>query len=258
MAFDTRIYSGHALACSPLPSQYFGNTREPFTLIVAGQKFYIIMSPKDHLTVYKNPNVLTFDGFIRDLYTTCGMSKDGIRKMWQAQSAMKHEKPTEVHLGHGIHREQLHPGSHLEDITVVYMREIERRLRWDKVPDSPSNARPGKMVSLYEWCADVLGNASIQALYGNALLELEPLLLQYFYAFDSESWKLTFQLPPLLAKRMHDAKDSARAAYVSYFRLPQEKRPGTCYYLRAVEERQRKSGMTDEDIGIAALMFFWG
>ena len=216
------------------------------------------MLPKDHSTVYKNPNVLTFDGFIRDLYTTFGMSKDGIRKMWQVQSAKGQESPIEVHLGQGIHREQLHPGSHLEDITVVYMREIDQRLRWERIPDSPSNTRPGKTVSLYEWCADVLGNATIQALYGNALLELEPRLLQYFYAFDSESWKLAFQLPPFLAKRMHDAKDSARAAYVSYFQLPQEKRPGTCHYLRGVEEKQRQSGMTDEDIGIAAQMFFWG
>lgn len=237
---------------------YFGNTREPFTLTVAGQKFYILMSPKDHLTVYKNPTVLTFDGFIRDLYTTFGMSKDGIQKMWQAQSAKVQDKPIEVHLGQGIHREQLHPGSHLEDITVVYLREIEQRLRWDRIPDLVTNTRPEKVVSLYEWCAEVLGNATIQALFGNALLDLEPRLLEYSYTFDSESWKLTFQLPPLLAKRMHDAKDQSRAAYISYFKTPPEKRPGTCYYLRGVEKKQRQAGMTDEDIGIAAQMFFWG
>lgn len=216
------------------------------------------MSPKDHSTVYKNPNVLTFDGFIRDLYTAFGMSKTGVQKMWQAQSAKVQDKSTEVHLGQGIHREQLHPGSHLEDLTVVYLREIEQRLRWTKVPDLSSNARPEKVVSLYEWCAEVLGNATIQAFYGNALLDLEPRLLEYFYAFDSESWKLTFQLPPLFAKRMHDAKGRSKTAYISYFQLPPEKRPGTCYYLRGVEEKQRQTGMTDEDIGIAAQMFFWG
>ena len=216
------------------------------------------MSPKDHLTVYKNPTTLTFDGFIRDLYTTFGMSKEGISKMWQAQVSTVGDKSKQVHLGQGIHREQLHPGRHLDDLTAVYLGEIEQSLHWNRIPDlSPHNAQ-AKVVSLWEWCADVLGNAATQALYGNVLLDLEPDLLENFYAFDSESWKLTFQLPRMFAKRMHDAKDKSRDAYIRYFQLPAEKRPGTCHYLRCVEEKQRQVGMTDEDIGVAAQMFFWG
>ena len=57
---------------------------------------------------------------------------------------------------------------------------------------------------------------------------------------------------------MHDAKYRSRAAYISYFQLPPEKRVGTCYYLRGVEKKRRQAGMTDEDIGIAAQIFFWG
>ena len=141
---------------------------------------------------------------------------------------------------------------------MVYLRETEQRLRWDRVPDLWSIARPEKVVSLHEWCADILGNATVQALFGSALLGLEPRLLEYFRIFDSERLKLTFQLPPLFAKRMHNAIDRSRVAYVNYFQLPSEKRPGTCHYLRGVEEKQRQAGMTDEDIGIAAQMFFWG
>ena len=70
--------------------------------------------------------------------------------------------------------------------------------------------------------------------------------------FDSESWKLTFQLPPLLARRMHIAKDKGRGAFIRYFQLPAEKRPGTCYYLRTVEAKQRQAGMNGRDFGIAA------
>ncbi len=216
------------------------------------------MSPKDHSTVYKHSTILTFDGCIRDLYTTFGMSKDGIKKMWQSQLSEVQEKPIQVHLGQDIHREQLHPGSHLEDITEVYLREIEQRLRWDRIPDLSSNTGTKKVVSLNEWFAEVLGNATIQAFFGNALLDLEPRLLEHFYTFDSESWKLTFQLPPFFAKRMYEAKDQSRAAYISYFQLPTGKRPPTCHYLRGVEEKRRQAGMTDEDIGIAAQMFFGG
>ena len=223
------------------------------------------MSPKDMSTVYKNITTLTFDGFIRDLYTTFGMSKDGIRLMWQAQSPEGKETAgssshRQYHLGEGVHRQQLHPGDQLEDITSKYLDVIRRRLSWDEIPDnaaSPSTEKK-KIVSLYSWCAAVLGNATIQALFGSALLEIEPRLLEYFSIFDEESWKLTFQLPLLLAKRMHAAKDSSRKAYVRYFQLPSEKRAGACHYIRTVEAKQRQAGMNDRDIGIAAQMFFWG
>lgn len=223
------------------------------------------MSPKDMSTVYKNTTTMTFDGFIRDLYTTFGMSKEGIKKMWQSSHPKPQDdkgprKGQQIHLGQGVHRQQLHPGDQLEDISAKYVYEIERQLLWENIPNDPTSA-PGKsqkFVDLYDWCAVVLGNAAIQALFGNALLELEPRLLEYFYIFDSESWKLTFQLPPLLAKRMHTAKDKSRTAYVRYFQLPLEQRQGTCHYIRTVETKQRRAGMSERDIGIAAQMFFWG
>ena len=245
-------------------SRYFGKTREPFALTIAGQKMYFIMSPKDMAAVYKNTTTLTFDGFIRDLYTTFGMSKDGIRLMWQTRSTDSLDTSTpnvkQYHLGEGVHREQLHPGPQLEDITAKYLEQIQQQLVWSHIPASTYSlkGKESKMVMLYDWCADVLGHAAMNALYGDGLLQLEPRLLEYFYTFDQESWKLTFQLPPLFARDMHTAKDNARQAYIRYFQLPQEKRSQACHYLRTVEAKQRQAGMSDNDIGIAAQMFFWG
>lgn len=56
-------------------------------------------------------------------------------------------------------------------------------------------------MNLYDWCADVLGHAAIHALFGDTLLGFEPRALEYSYNFDEESWKLTFQLPPLFAQK---------------------------------------------------------
>ena len=216
-------------------------------------------------TVYKAVTTLTFDGFIRDLYTTFGMSKEGIRLMWQAHPSRPQDNAElpnsqQSHLGQGVHRQQLHTGDQLDDITAKYLDQIQQRLRWEEISNmakSPSTEK-SKVVSLYGWCAAVLGNAAIQALFGNVLLEIEPRLLDHFYVFDEESWKLTFQLPPLLAKRMHTAKDHSREAYIRYFKLPSEKRAGACHYIRTVEEKQRHAGMDDRDIAIVAQMFFWG
>ena len=86
------------------------------------------MSPKDMSTIYKNSATLTFDGFIRDLYTSFGMTLQGIQKMWQPHPSKTQDKASqEIHLGQGIHREQLHPGEHLEQMTGKYLQKIEQR-----------------------------------------------------------------------------------------------------------------------------------
>jgi len=245
-------------------SRYFNNTREVFALTIAGQRMYFITSPKDMATVYKNIDSLTFDGFIRDLYTTFDMSKEGIRLMWQTHPTKSSDTSTpnaqQFHLGEGVHREQLHAGAQLEDITEKYLKQFQQRLAWDEIWVSTISAvaQEGKIVNLYDWCADVLGHAAMHALFGDALLELEPRLLEYSYIFDEESWKLTFQLPPLLAKKMHNAKDNCRDAYIRYFKLLADQRLGACHYIQRVEAKQRQAGMNDTDIAIAAQMFFWG
>lgn len=237
---------------------YFGYTRAPFTLTVAGQKFFVLTSTKDMSIAYKNADTLTFDGFIKDLYTSFGMSKEGIQKMWQSPSSeLPKATSREYHLGQGIHREQLHHGDHLEDLTEVFSKEIERSVAWENIPGT-SPAQMNKVLPLQDWCAMVLGNATIQAFFGDALLKLEPRLLEYFYAFDSESWKLIFKLPPIFASRMHAAKGKSKDAYLRYVKLPMDKRPGICYYLRTIEAKQREAGMNDRDIAIATQMFFWG
>ncbi|KAL8831335.1 MAG: hypothetical protein Q9191_000922 [Dirinaria sp. TL-2023a] len=222
------------------------------------------MSSKDMAAVYKTITTLTFDGFIRDLYTTFGMSKDGIRLMWQTSPTESLDASTgdakQYHLGEGVHREQLHPGPHLDNITGKYLQQIQQQLVWSQIP-APTYSLKGKeskKVMLYDWCADILGHAGMNALYGDGLLQLEPRLLEYFYGFDQESWKLTFQLPPLFARDIHTTKDNAKKAYIHYFQLSLEKRSQACHYLRTVEAKQRQAVMSDADIGIAAQMFFWG
>ena len=55
---------------------------------------------------------------------------------------------------------------------------------------------------------------------------------------------------------MHAAKDAQREAFMKYFKLRPEERRDAGYYIRTVEAKQRKAGMTDWDIVITAQMFF--
>jgi hypothetical protein len=135
--------------------------------------------------VYQNTTFLTFHGFIRDLYASMEMSSDGINKMWQLASnradMSENRNVHENHLGEGIHREQLHPGSHLDKMTENYIVVIERDTQWIVNHDAISCAKEEKTLSLHHWCAKILGTAAVEGFFGEILLELEPELLKHFF-----------------------------------------------------------------------------
>lgn len=54
--------------------EYYRNTRDPFTIVVAGQKLCVITSSQDVHAVYKNSSTLTFDDYIRDMMLSFGMT----------------------------------------------------------------------------------------------------------------------------------------------------------------------------------------
>ncbi len=199
--------------------------------------------------VYKNTSTLSFHGFIRDLYAAMDVSPIGIRKMWETvKRGSGVSDNRQLHLGEGIHREQLHHGEHLEVMTAAYIKQIELSMS--------TNERP--VVSLRHWCAEVLGTAALVAWFGENIMDIEPRLLEYFAVFDTDSWMLTYKYPRFLGKEMHAAKDVQREAFMKYFKLRPEERKDAGYYIRTVEAKQRKAGMTDWDIATTAQMFFWG
>ena len=232
--------------------------------MIAGQKMYIITSPKDISSVYKNPQVLTFDGFIKDVYVNFGMSSTGVAQIFEPVTFKDGKTSSPLgqqyaHLATGIQREQLHPGENLDNLIETYLTYIEQQMDWDKLPDSCiMQSLPGKkVVSLRNWCADVLGRATAQAFIGAALLEVDPHLLEDFHTFDSNSWMLLYQYPRIFAKPMFEAIERNTQAFTRYFQLPVEKRDQMCHYIKTVEGKQRKAGMSDRDIAISAQCFFW-
>lgn len=96
-------------------------------------------TPEDVADVYKNHDTLTFDGYVRDMYPAFSMSPEGIAKMYEPAPS-KDDKATvlpsqkSVHLGMGIHREQLHTGKHLEGLSKFHLARSEEQQNWTKVP----------------------------------------------------------------------------------------------------------------------------
>jgi hypothetical protein len=63
-----------------------------------------------------------------------------------------------------------------------------------------------KIVSLNAWARHTLLEAMTRAMYGEAFLKIDPSFLDTFHKFDLESWKLTFEIPAMFAKKMFAEK----------------------------------------------------
>ncbi len=136
---------------------------------------------------------------------------------------------------------------------------LEQGLAWEEIPSAVSTegTDPGKVVPLHQSSTSVLGNATMRALFGETLLEIEPRLIEYFDIFELEGWKLFYQLPSMLAKRVYNANEKSLEAYTRYFQLPIEKRPGACYHVRKIEAQDWQAGICERDIAVTAHIFFW-
>ena len=240
----------------PTDRKYFDDSREPFTLTIAGAELYIITNPQDMSLVYKSTESLAFDDFIQDLHVGFGMSAYGRETMWDDTAGK-----CLVHHANDIHHSQLHPGEHLDDLTQKFLGQIERRLRPDMVfpgKDSRNSGTPEQArLSLYDLCSDVLVPAASVALFGEALLRTSPTLVGDFHFFDEDSWMLTCQYPRLLARKMHQAMERNTNALTKYFQLPLEDRPGACYYVKTFEALQREASMKNRDLAITIHLFYW-
>ena len=100
-------------------------------------------------------------------------------------------------------------------------------------------------------------DSATRAFFGDRLLELEPELLQSFFDFDDNSWKLTYKLPGFLSKEVTAAKQKGIDALTRYFQLAKEERPGEAWLVRTLEAEMRHVGIQEPDIAAFIMIFYW-
>ncbi len=233
---------------------------------MAGERLYIITSPQDVSVVYKNIVSLTFDEYIRDMMYQFGGSEYAVQKMWQdpaKSTALLSPNPFHknlARLGEDFYRQQLHPGTNLEELQSQFMPNIHKSLTDENMSAKiiiSSTITGEKTVSLLGWVREVLLDSATRSFFGDRLLEIEPNMFKNFFDFDDNSWKLTYHLPRIFATEMYEAKQQATDALIKYFQLPKEERPGAAWLVRTLESEMRNLGIGDADVACFLMMIYW-
>ncbi|CAG8976222.1 hypothetical protein HYALB_00010768 [Hymenoscyphus albidus] len=215
--------------------EYFGNTREIFSVTVMGQQLHIVNSPKDVLSVYKNSKGLDFNPIIKEIMASFGLRASTLGKMFDLDSNGKFWMDT----AHENFKLQMHPGERLDELQTTFLGNIDKSLNWEKLAGPMVLSGYGdevKIVSLFKWCGEVLVDSATRAFFGDSIFHIDPNLLADFFVFDGDSWKLSYQYPYFAAKDMYNAKKKGETAFTKYLALPREHREDASWVTKSIED----------------------
>ncbi|KAL8962323.1 MAG: hypothetical protein Q9193_001244 [Seirophora villosa] len=248
---------------------YFGNTREPWGITIAGQQIYVVTSPSDVSAVYKNIEQLTFDDYIEDMMLRFGASKSSVETMLRKPDELDQPSsglqpnPTKkslLRLCESLYHQALLPGEKSETLQESFLGNIHKSLTWESMTSTvilSSDSTHHRTVSLLNWTREVLLDGATKAFFGNRLTELEPKLYEKFVYFDDNSWKFTYKVPRLWSSDIYAAKKTAQDAMEAYFNLPKEQRPGATWLIQSLEAEMRARSIGESDIAAILMMTFW-
>jgi hypothetical protein len=250
---------------------YFGNSREPFKLIIMGQVIYVMTSAHDPAGIY-NTDSFSMNPWLVEMMSQFGASPSSVKAMWSVvplenghnpispQVPLRgwEDKPVkEVCLM--LFRLLLVQGAQMEKVLRMLLDTVIARMSWNAIPKDIvlQGTEDSYTISLSKWCQHALLEGATQSFFGHALLDLEPNLLRSFTDFDEASWKLSYQLPEFLAKDCLESKAIAENALAKYFELPREQRADASLVMQEIESVLRTAGINSKDMGVLVLMFYW-
>ncbi|KAF2675970.1 cytochrome P450 [Lentithecium fluviatile CBS 122367] len=246
---------------------YFGNTRDPFAVTVAGRKLYVLTKATDVSEAYRNIKNLSFNVFVQEMLRTIGCTNFCVEELYRALPPDKdgfpnpQSKPLAV-LARDMHIQQLYPGDYLDALGKDFDRYFDHHFNRDTILQECSYAEAGPenslSVPLLVWCSDTLVRAGQEAYFGRLLEEIDPKYTWKFLHWDDISYQLQFQYPKWLSSKMHKGKDELVQGMLKYLDTPQEKRSGDAWFVKAIEDELNALNLTIYDISVVMVTIYWG
>jgi hypothetical protein len=262
-----RSFSKNSQALLTRARLYFGDTREPFSITMGGQTFYIVTKDSDVRTVFRNSTSLTFEIFAQEILNDLGCSQSAIKSLYgisesSNQYARELKSTSPAKITRQLHHHQLFPGNLINDIGADFIQYFEKTMTVDYLKAQEGYATPldddTVTVSLFALNSDIFTNAAQEAYFGSRLRTIEPNMAWTMLEFDDLAWQLLFKYPPFLSRRMRAAKDKAVDALEQYFACPQTERTDTAWFTPTFETEMRKADLNNRDLAISAMTIYWG
>lgn len=247
--------------------EYFGNSKEPYTITLVGQSFYVLTAPADVQLLFNRGTTFSWMNFVRELYAWIGLSPLNIEKLWKEPPKerkalyppQKVTNPNQM-IADFQHR-QLLPGENLDNISRRFISRLDEIVSWQELKSNHPyvlQSSPDLVkVSLMEWTAHAFINTNSEIYWGKSLAQIAPYLTKSFIKWEERNWKYLFQLPRFISKDMYAARNQLVDGFRDYFAQPQEKRTGANFFVTAAEKELRDISFDDYDIAKIHMLHYW-
>lgn len=248
--------------------RYFHRTKEMYSLMLAGQRMYILQSVPDITAALRNNSTLTTHEHILDMMTRFGTTVSGLEAMQKPPSPSMLDSPTlqpnRLHrplavLCEAFMKKQLNPGRYLDGIQSSYLSILHQRLCWERMSPKAvlASTDTRRTISLLEWTRRSLVEAGTVAIFGSSLLKIDPLFVNHFFEFEDMIWKLLYRIPRPWSNDMLAAKDRMHRAMIAYLSQPKEQRADCCWLVSTLETEMKIRNITDHDIARNLMLVHW-
>jgi hypothetical protein len=222
--------------------------------------------------VWKDSVALTFDPFIQKTMQIFGVSKFCIDRMFEknpAQFVPEEAKATSMlctpnpakRCYSDCMREWLKasllPGERLEGLRTTYEAFLMESLTPGNLSSEfiLSQNEKETTISLRQFTRTILTDGALRAFYGKELFEIAPEFAPNYKLYEDDSWKIFFQYPEFMSRKMHKAKNTALDGFVRYFSLPREQTPGLAWVFHTMNVEFKNLGASIRDrLGLIFLL----
>jgi hypothetical protein len=245
---------------------YFNDSKDPYSVWLAGARIYICPDPDDVAGLYRNTTTISFHSVIEDMYRWIGTSKDGFDKLFTLDENARHNigmaRPlTPALMVNEYHRHLMKPGEPLDDLvhnrTIPRIKETLDSIANHDNPAIVSKSSDGPTVSLLELCGELFLRGTTTSFLGEKIWDVNPKLLDSFAMWERTSWKYMFQTPDILSRDMLNARDDIVKTFVMYLNIPREERSDSHDFVKAVETMGRDIGCSKQDMARVFMLHFW-
>lgn len=247
---------------------YFNNSREPYTLIVAGRKFHVVTDAADLDFCYFNTKDITFDRIAQQMCRRALVSEDGLQRMSSIDETASYNQGTAAKMTlhdaiiHNIRLQAL-PGRHFDEFMHGKVEAgILRSLDFfeSALPENPAILHRGAqevIVSLKALSEHLFIRELTEAFHGKSIWTAAPDLPATFIRWEDTNWKYLYGLPDFLSKDMVQARENLVGAFARYFQTNREERHDASFFVKATEDALASAGMSGDDSARIFTMHYW-
>ena len=229
-----------------------------------GKTFYILTSP-DHVTsAYENTTTLSWDASLKELLVSFGVERSTLGRMWNeprkgdaryASFIDPKHKPL-ARLAGDLYREQFLPGPRMDIFNSKLLGLMDRSMHWEKIPSRYTANK--EALSLMDFCANLMIDATTRSLFGDSIYEIEPSLNQMSIDFFDQAWKIVmFAYPRFAARKLYTSRQGIHNALLKYIQSPRKKRNDAAWLTTEMLKEQTAAGINDKDKASIMFLLFW-